>query len=362
MPKFKIGKALSLSESAKSALQKHVDFFEKRTVFPLRWARPASKSIASMLKRVSFIRKLPFDPYRCNFKVINGKDFLVEFLRKHDAENTYIFETIDNVIPTEEFIGLIKSAYRHDFSEICNATLDQLYGDENHVKALDNVKLLDADQEIASEVIFSLPFYASQSDEMDKFMHTLANVAMEKYGYFLSNYGYCECDFHKSLKEKAYVMYVSFEPKYTTLNVKLESNLFHVTSESALRDIAVHGIVPKASSSEFKYPPRVYLFNKADHKTILSYGVHKAKSLNENRFYVIHIEKSKLESYSKYKSGDLTLYRNPQFTHTENNADETAIFTYGAIPASVLCKTVMKYDISNLNSISILLDGFNKHA
>lgn len=129
---------------------------------------------------------------------------------------------------------------------------------------LDNVKLMDADREIASEVIFSLPFYASQSAEIDKFVHILANVAMEKYGYFLSNYGYCECDFYKSLKKKACVMYVSFEPKYTTLNVELESNLFHVTTESALRNIAMHGIVPKASSSEFKYPPRIYLFNKVD--------------------------------------------------------------------------------------------------
>lgn len=133
MSKFKIGNALNLSESAKFALQKHVDFFEKRTVFPLRWVRPASKSIASMLERISFIRKLPFDPYKHNFKAINGKDFLVEFLRKHDAENTYIFETIDNVIPTEEFIDMVKSAYQHKFAEICNATFDQLYGDGNKI-------------------------------------------------------------------------------------------------------------------------------------------------------------------------------------------------------------------------------------
>lgn len=91
-----------------------------------------------------------------------------------------------------------------------------------------------------------------------------------------------------------------------------------------------------------------------------TYGIHKAESLKEKCFYVIRIEKNKLESYSRYKSGDLTLYRDPQFTHTENNADETAIFTYDVIPVSILCKTIMKYDASNLNSVGVSLDGFKK--
>lgn len=351
-----------LNENENHQLEKYVSFFKKDLGKNgmLRYFRPASKSISILLEDIDFTRKLPFDPYKSRYKPYNGNDFLVKLLQIHDNQNAYIIEANDFVVPSKQFISIVKEMCKNYIpNELFNATINQVYRNGHNIRAIDNVNMTDGENEIASEVQFSILYYRNDKTGINALVRKLADESA-KYGYFLSNYGTYDCEYHDGLKSDASMMYLTFEAKYTLLDIALESNLFHVTLEDSLASIAKNGLLPKAQSTEFTYPPRVFLFNKADYNLILSYGKNKARGHGKDSFYAVRIDKQALEDYSKYKNGELVLYRDPAFSLLDGKTDQTAIFTYNEIPLQLLSNSIAKYYINGNEPIMMKLDSFKK--
>ena len=72
------------------------------------------------------------------------------------------------------------------------------------------------------------------------------------------------------------MFYITFEAKYSYLDVQLADVLYHVTSMRSLQKIRKAGLTTKMQSIDFLYPDRLFLFNDAPYEDILKYGIDKA--------------------------------------------------------------------------------------
>lgn len=292
---------------------------------------------------------------------MNKSGFLVQLLRKYDNSQVYLNEADAKTVPTKDFIN--------DFIDFCNAnlpadladvTFDQLYHDgDNNVIVNSPPVISDKDQVVSPTLCLALPTYANGKAFTNKLIREFIEVVVND-GYFLSYQpSTVHCKFHDGLDDDVMITYLTFEAKYTLLNVSLNGNLFHVTvTENAMKTIAKQGLVPKSESTEFSYPPRIFLFNKAEYDEILAYGKEKAKSKNASCFYVIRIDKSSIENYEPFKSGEFMLYRDPCFSRLDCSTDETAIFTYDKIPISLLNDNIVRYDMPSMKMEIMNLNDF----
>lgn len=309
--------------------------------------RPTSRRISKLLEDVDFTLKSVHDPHLSSARRMNGTGFLAKFLHEFDDARVYLLEAEAKTIPTKNFI--------EHFAEFCKKNLpsglfdvkfDQLYHDGDKMcVAKSPVKAVDADKDISPMVCLAFPYYTKDKAKANALVRTFIESAVND-GYFLSYSDLIECRFHDGLPEDVSICYLTFEAKYTSLDIALESNLFHVTTEAALPFIAKNGLLPKAESKEFNYPPRIFLFNKASKDLLLAYGREKAKQLGKKEFYVIRIEKNALENNSLYKDGKIVLYLDPAFSQNDDLTDSTALFTYDKIPVSLLNDVVAKYGVS----------------
>ncbi len=302
--------------------------------------------MTNLLDESQMFKRLPFDPHERRLLALNGNDLLVKKLRACESQLIYLSEMEAEACTTAKFIEHFKTFCQREVNpSLLDATYDQLTGEkENTSKVIDFIDLQDGDQESATMIQVAIPYYASKKQELKTLVKKLIDQNA-KLGYFFSSDGYAAYPAHVGLPESVEVEYVTFESMYSKLDVDLSSNLFHVTSVARLKSIAKNGLVPKSESKDFDYPPRIYLFNKSDFELIQAYGEDKALKSGSNCYAVVKILKTKLESYEKYKSGELKLYRDPAFSDDSRKTGETAIFTYDPIPRSLLEDHVAMYVI-----------------
>lgn len=324
--------------------------------------RPLSKKVSKLLEGIDFTEISCHDPHMSKAMKINSTHLLLKLLREHDNA-IYLLEAEAKTIPTKDFVShFAKFCDKNLPKELANVTFDQLYRDgAMDYVAKSTVNASDDGQEVSSMVCIALPTYAKDKDTANKLVRDFTDVAMAD-GYFLSSFDAIECKWHDKLPYAVTVIYLTFEAKYTELGVDLESNLFHVTIKSNLKHIAQDGLLPKSESHDFAYPPRIFLFNKAEYDLILSYGNDKAHKSNENAFYVIRIEKNALENSPMYKDGKIILYRDPAFSLDDTKTDQTAIFTYDKIPLALLNENVAKYEVGSNTPTIMKLSDFKKGA
>jgi len=108
-----------------------------------------------------------------------------------------------------------------------------------------------------------MPMYVNNVSYANKVIRNFIDFA-SNCGYILTYDSVSHAMYHDKLPHNVTLYFLTFEAMYSNLNVELESSLFHVTLEDSLASIAKNGLLPRAQSSEYKYPPRIYLFNKTE--------------------------------------------------------------------------------------------------
>lgn len=324
-----------------------------------KYMRSSDRCISKLLENIDFTSYHGIDYHISKARPLNKPRYLVELLKNYDT-CIYLSEAEAKTIPTKKFIS--------DFAGFCSKTLpdelnrvafNQLYRDNDGNVVICNPPIItDEDQDISPMICLALPAYTDEKSQANKLISKFIEIAVND-GYFLAyKPTTVDCKYHDDVSKDVSIIYMTFEAKYTSLNVDLAGNLFHVTTEKALKDIVKHGLVPKSESTEFSYPPRIFLFNKSEYDEILAYGKNKAEQNGFQCFYVLKIDKSSIENYPKFKSNDFMLYRDPSFSHDDSKTDETAIFTYDKIPVSLLNENVAKYNIHEMKPIMMKLKDF----
>lgn len=327
--------------------------------FP-KFMRPENRRISKLLESVDFSKSREFDFYKSNVWPINGNGFLINFLKKHDNAQIYICEAKRKTVLTKKFLNDYLAYCKKNIpNELLNATFDQLYHNGDNDVIVNFVQRTDATEDISPVVRIIMPLYANNVAYANKVVRNFIDFASNN-GYILTYNSVSNSSYHDKLPYDVTLYFLTFEAMYSNLNVKLESSLFHVTLEDSLPSIAKNGLLPRAQSSEYKYPPRIYLFNKTDKEKIFKYGEYKAMEHGKKSYYVIRIEKNILQNSDLYKSGKITLFRDPAFSSDENNTDQTALFTDDSIPLQMLNNQIAKFDVGNIEPTIMHLSDFKK--
>lgn len=323
-----------------------------------RFMRTGRRKVSSLLEAIVFTKRHGVD-YHLFPKVtqINGNGFLVNFLNEYDDSRVYLAEAEAKTKSTKDFIAdFVSFCKDKPPNEVFEVTFDQLYRDGDHNSIVKKPPIIsDEDQDISPMICLALPFYAESKIRANTLIREFVEIAVED-GYFLSNFSTVECMHRDGLEKDVSIVYLTFEAKYTNLDVKLEGNLYHVTTTKFIKDIAKNGLVPKTESREFEYPPRIFLFNRASYDLILEYGKNKAKTRGKYEFFVLRIDRKSIEGYQPFKSGEFVLYRDPAFSGDDKSTDQTAIFTYDPIPRSLICDSIARYDVNSAEPSMMKLD------
>jgi len=149
---------------------------------------------------------------------------------------------------------------------------------------------------------------------------------------------------------------LTFEKKFHDIDVKLPEVLYHVAPQRYFDKIVRQGITPRANSSEYEYPERVYLFGADAIGTAERYGLRKTSVMksskgspfvNDNGFVIFKILRKTIENSRLYKDSKLVFYYDPMFKDCERYGLESSpgFFTYGSIPSDMLERDALYYSV-----------------
>ena len=226
--------------------------------FP-RYMRFMNKKISKLLEGIDFTRRHGIDYHISKARPINKPGFLANFLKTHDNAQIYLVEAERQTIPTKEFINeFVKFCSEKLSKELVNVTFDQLYRDNDKNIVISSPPIImDEDQVVSPMICLALPTYIDNASMTNALIREFTDNAVDD-GYFLAyKPDNIECQYHDGLSSDVMISYLTFEAKYTSLDIDLNGNLFHVTTERALKQIANHGLIPKSESCDFSYPPRI---------------------------------------------------------------------------------------------------------
>lgn len=137
----------------------------------------------------------------------------------------------------------------------------------------------------------------------------------------------------KHVKLPIKVAYITFEPKFSSLDPDLDGWLYHVTFLKLVPKILKNGLAPHSKHNFFRYPDRVYLFNgDAGLPFILDYALERAAAHSEGKCAMFRIDAEKLQASPLYKSSKLNLYVDQKFPAASKDDAPLAVFTYSNIP------------------------------
>lgn len=150
----------------------------------------------------------------------------------------------------------------------------------------------------------------------------------------------------------------SFEKMYNGHEAVLPEALFHVSPIRYLGKIMKRGLVPTSGSTRFSFPPRIYFFKSDELETALKYGVRKCSdvraakgspNVDDGRFVVFVLERSRLEKYPPYKNHKMVFYVDPCYDGraTGGLKGSPAVFTTSNVPISLLGDSAVLCDIAD---------------
>ncbi len=254
-------------------------------------------------------------------------------------------EALLRTYPTSWFVKRFKKLCHNILpAELADVSFGQLYGTSEPDKVVDEVLLSDESEEVSPQVRVAIPTYASMkaSDRL-ALRQKFDELAMST-GYYFSSAEDYTYEKHVGLNDKILVMFITYEAKYSYMDVGFNGDLYHVTSMRSLPKIQRYGLMPKSQSDEFSYPDRIFLFNGIDYRQILDYGCSKAMKKHDNEFAVLKILKANLVNHPLYKSGKLKFYRDPSYSSEDSaGTEQQAIFTYSNIPKGLVDDEVLVY-------------------
>lgn len=293
---------------------------------------------------------------------VNHPHRIVSLIREHESEVEYIDEGLITTYPLDRLITEYKKYYENNIQkEFKDLSIGQVY--KNVQKKDKNLKVCEFtiwDKNNPPLIAFTFPFYSGNNDERIQFTEELVNK-MFVCGYGLSYISQVADKFViQPFKRKINLWMITFEAKFFEPKPELSDVLYHVTPSRYFEKVKQQGLIPRSKSDVFKYPERVYLFNKASIEDILKYGVKKVGLLkshhpnthvNDNGFYMFAIKKSKLESYQPYVDKKTVFYLDPCYDGGIVGIKKSkAIFTYNNIPRSLIDDTCWYYEIDSTSS------------
>ena len=288
------------------------------------------------------------------FERIGNPIRLTNLIRKNESHIEYVNEGLIKTYPKDKLI----SGYRR----FCKMNLDSnlnsvLIGDmfENPPsvwkKSERIVDLTIEDLNRPGVIGFIMPFKKNedQSDIIKKLVDS-----MYVYGWNLSDTKIVPSDLKRKTDEIDCLVIV-FEEKFHEIEVGIEDVLFHVAPSRYLNGIRKNGLVPKSKSDRFKYPERIYLFNKASISEIVNYGLvksnllslnHKNYNISDDEFYVFKILGKNVS--------DLTFHIDQMYDGGIGGIGKCkALFTYDNIPRSKIEDICWYYSIKDGKAMKI---------
>lgn len=242
---------------------------------------------------------------------INHPHRLVSRIRECESDVEYIDEGLITSYPLERVIAQYKKCYEKDMQdEFKNLSIGQIYKkvqkDDEHIK-VSEFKIWDINN--PPLIAFAFPSYIGDDDMREQFERELADK-MFICGYSLSYVSQVADKFVlQPFKKKITLWMIVFEAKFFEPKPSLSKVLYHVTPSRYFEKVCQQGLIPRSKSDLFKYPERVYLFNKASISDIQEYGLkkvgllkthHSNPHVNDNGFYLFEIKRSSIESYQPY--------------------------------------------------------------
>ena len=207
-------------------------------------------------------------------------------------------EALTKTYPTSYFLKRYKKFCNDNLpEELASLTFGMLYGDNDDNEAvIDEVVLSDEDEKVSPQVRIALPAYADDIGMQKRLRKAVIEIALAA-GYYFSSDKPWDYEANALIKRAIRVFYMTFEAKYSYMDVTLQGNLYHVTSMRSLEKIKKYGLTVKMQSSEFSYPDRVFLFNDVPYEVVLEYGKDKASRKGDDKFCVLKILKTSIDSF-----------------------------------------------------------------
>lgn len=326
------------------------DIHSKNVAFPKALR---SHSVFDMLHESSC--QCPFDPHKHHFIEIGGESQLVKAMRQHESAVLFKNEALIHTYPTSYFLKRYRKFCQEHLSVgLADITFGMLYDDANdNEKVIDEVVLSDEDQKVSPQVRIALPTYADDIQQQKDLRRGVIDLALAS-GYYFSSEKLWDYEANDMVKRQVRVFYITFEAKYSYMDVTLQGNLYHVTSMKSLGKIKKFGLTTKMQSSDFSYPDRVFLFNDVPYQTVLDYGKNKAMQKNDKQFCALKILKTSIDNCLLYKNGKMKFYRDSSFSDEDSTSTEQkAVFTYSNIPRELIEDQVLVYNVDDDTSKTV---------
>lgn len=314
-------------------------------------ALPKSHRSTSIVKLVSEsldnVELCEFDPHECHMLEIGNESQLVKAIRQHERNVMFKNEALLQTYPTSWLVKRFRKFCADELpAELEDLTFGMLYDDnDDNERVVDEVVLSDEDQKVSPQVRLALPTYADDKDQQKKLREEVVQIAIAA-GYYFSSEQPWDYQPNNQIKRAVRVFYITFEAKYSYLDVQLADVLYHVTSMRSLQKIRKAGLTTKMQSIDFSYPDRLFLFNDAPYEDILKYGIDKASKKGDTQFCVLKILKKKIQDSQLWKDGKMKFYRDPSYSDEDSDfTQQKAVFTYSHIPRNLIEDNVLVYDV-----------------
>ena len=283
---------------------------------------------------------------------LNHPNKVTKLIRENENDYISVFEGLIKTYPIDK----LKDEYKRFYENNVDKELKNIKASEI-IKVKDqNVKMSElsfTSKDNISLIFFMFPIRKDVDPE------PLIKNMIDKFywcGYNFSHHNKIQdTQINRKYRNDYDVYMIQFEAKYTESEPKLSDYLFHVSPSRYYDKIRKRGLVPTSKSVEFKYPERIYHFNKVDVEIIRKYGNKKVcdlrntsnqKYVNDDGFFVFKINRDKLMNHPLYKNGKLVFYVDPCYSlEGILKSDCEAIFTYNNIPRELIEDDCMYFEV-----------------
>lgn len=285
---------------------------------------------------------------------LNSQYSTIAYIREHEKTSFFINEALIETIPTEELLKKVNDEVIQQMPKDLN---ELTFGDVGSVEANDQLfktkvagfmqTEFDRNEDaVAPLFCIWIPVFSKNEPSQESICKDL-EILVRKSGYEITAVDLYNVK-AQPLSKDVSIMVIEIEARYNDIDVQLQDTLYHVTPLENVKSIVSNGIIPHSNSKEFKYPDRVYLFNKHSIQTVEDYGASKILSnhmSSSRKFCIIQVNGKKIRESDQYKSGKLTFYADVTFT--DDTSNDAAVFTYDIIPREFFIDKVLMYELDD---------------
>jgi hypothetical protein len=338
------------------------NFYEKTGAGFKYQARPNKISSLLSLNEDYPLTPSSFDGYP--MVGLNHPHRLVSLIREKEYEVEYIQEGLITTYPVDELVSLYQKFFIEKIpNELKRLSIGEIYKKANTTRKHSKIyKYIAHDPKNQPIIGFYFPSFKGNDKKMEEIIKEFVDCVYVC-GYNLSHITKIrEKYISQPIKgEEVELFLITLEAKFFKPEAELSETLYHVAPCRYFEKIRQKGLIPRSKSDIFKYPERIYLFNKASMDDIKNYGVkkldllrtnHSNPHVNDNGFYIFAVKREKLESYQPYIDKKTIFYYDPCYDGEMGGIKESkAIFTYNNIPRDLIENDCWYYEVSKNNRI-----------